>query len=671
MDNKTVNTIYVASQPPYKIIKYGNKIGVQIGTQRVIIAGGNPFRTETHDSPVVAAENRIAALKDNDYILDGNCDGEVWDNIETKNVSVLCDAGVCLEWQQFIKILWHDHARLGDSRLPINKVFLFEKLVSYNKSMMLPSPDLYTLHLLTETSAEGIPYVVRTERDDVFAVNVEWTDSEDDLEKRLLADLRDYLLILSPNRSTNLWHMHYETEEERLRLLVERLNANPKATSFRKQMMASITIKALPPYEEKDTLIKPQDTQMEESVIGKISPSNIRYYYEGWRNGKHGSICQTNGIYRFVEMKRGKSGMLDDVNRNEEDNPIVAIGIVAYWLQFNSRMDTVIKRMTKYNCEIPKDIREQFDIYTQIRFEQFRKEHRDDPNTLDWDWEKEFYANVIIPHEMAFNKRTEALFDYISDSDIILVRSVMNSYIKYLKKIRIEKGYQVNLDQWEEENCINGIPKTEAFVTSHHSSKENIAEIPKKPQTNKAFGQEDIIEKKEWDNSMDYIFNKKVNPLALFNAMKGIKYPEKITERRFYYVAYRVFDAINYFSRGTSEHQYLQWINLHFNDNGQRWIDDHDHIYLFRFKLDGSAKELRVHPSKWNSIKMYSDLAIFHFDLANTLKNTFTFVVDENGNELKNSVSYEHLKDYAQFLSGSTWLVDRYFALDDDYINKG
>jgi hypothetical protein len=188
----------------------------------------------------------------------------------------------------------------------------------------------------------------------------------------------------------------------------------------------------------------PKSVNMEESVIDKISANNIRYYYEGWRNGKHGSICQQNGIYRFVEQARGKSGMVDDVNRNEEDNPIVAKGIVAYWLQFNSRIDTVIKRLTKYNCEIPKDIREQFDNYTQIRFEQFKREYRDDPNTWDWDWEKEFYANVIIPHEMAFNKMSEALFDYISDSDIVLVRGVMNSYIKYLKKIRTEKGYQVN-----------------------------------------------------------------------------------------------------------------------------------------------------------------------------------------------------------------------------------
>lgn len=185
---------------------------------------------------------------------------------------------------------------------------------------------------------------------------------------------------------------------------------------------------------------------MEESVLGKISATNLRAYYEGWRNGKHGSICQKNGIYRFVEQARGKSGMLDDVKRKEEDNPIVAIGIVAYWLQFNSRMDPVIKRLTKYNCEIPKDIREQFDNYTKIRFEQFRKEHRDDPNTLDWDWEYEFYVNTIIPHEIAFNKRTEALFDYISDSDIKLVQTVMKNYIKYLKKRRADKGYQVSPD---------------------------------------------------------------------------------------------------------------------------------------------------------------------------------------------------------------------------------
>ena len=137
-----------------------------------------------------------------------------------------------------------------------------------------------------------------------------------------------------------------------------------------------------------------------------------------------------------MEQARWKSGVLDDVKRNQEDNPIVAIGIVAYWLQFNSRMDTVIKRLTRYNCEIPKDIREQFDTYTQIRFEQFRKEHRDDPNTWDWDWEREFYTNVIIPNEIAFNKQSEALFEYITPTDRQLVRDVMKEYILYLQQKR-------------------------------------------------------------------------------------------------------------------------------------------------------------------------------------------------------------------------------------------
>jgi hypothetical protein len=254
MDNQTVNTYYVALQPPYKIIKHGNKIGVQIGTQRVVVAGGNPFRTETHDYPVVAAENRIAALKDNDYRLDGSSDGEIWDNVETKNVSVLCDAGVCLEWEQFIEILWHDHARLGNPRQQINKVYLFNKIVSYNKHMMLPPPDLYTLHLHTLISEEGFPYVVRTKKEDVFALNVEWSDNLIELENRLVSDLKSYLLILSPNRRTNFWQMHYETEEDRLRPLMERLNANPKATSFRNQIMASFTVKAIPPYEKKPTV---------------------------------------------------------------------------------------------------------------------------------------------------------------------------------------------------------------------------------------------------------------------------------------------------------------------------------------------------------------------------------------------------------------------------------
>ena len=492
---------------------------------------------------------------------------------------------------------------------------------------------------------------------------------------------------------------------------------------------------------------------MEKSVLDKITTNNWCYYYEGWRNGKKGGFVQKQGIYRFHEQVRNKSGHPDDVYDNEEENPIVAIGIVAYWLIFNSRKEDVIKRLTSYRVEIPKDIREQFENYTEVRFEQFKNDHRDDPLTWDWDWEYEFYTKYIIPHEMELNKISEALFDYISDSDINLVRAVMKNYIKYLKKCRVEKGYRVSpellvlrsvdtlnefaledledyeinttLDRLEGEGYVRvawveghspeavrlldkgraylkqleegaGVIDVAPIDTQQPSSEQvstGYSSQMTQPDDDSEYDQdaddeerdnddedeeyededEDEVapEVREYDTTYDYIFDPKVKPEALFNAMKGIKYHNKITERRFYYVTYRVFDAINYFSKGTSEHQYLQWINLHFNDYEDRWIDDHDHIYLFRFKLDGTAKKLKVHPSKWNSIKMYSDLAAIHYKLANDLKNTFTFVEDDNGDELKDSESYEHLKDYPQYLSGAQWIVDKYLVPDDAYVNKG
>lgn len=494
-------------------------------------------------------------------------------------------------------------------------------------------------------------------------------------------------------------------------------------------------------YEKNSKAVKEESTQcdisnanMAESVIDKISPNNIRYYYEGWRNGKHGSICQQNGIYRFVEQARGKSGIVDDVKRKEEDNPIVAKGIVAYWLQFNSRMDTVIKRLTKYNCEIPKDIREQFDTYTQIRFEQFKREHRDDPNTWDWDWDREFYANVIIPHEMAFNKLSEALFDYISDSDIVLVRGVMNSYIKYLKKIRTEKGYQMNpellvlravnskdetkyedledyevkaileklkgegyidamwvhgqerpwtiklldkgryyLKQLEEGiGVVESMPlvETAPVVTPQQPPKDNTSEIPlqtpKIPQTPKGSGQEEI-EEEERDDTFDSIFDEKIKPWEVKRAMETVK-SEKIKDRRFYYVSFRILKVLKWIPVEVSESEYLRWINCHFKCG---WENNKNQKKAFLFNLEGTVKILDdLHPSEWKDDSLYGKLGKHYRLLALSFKNAFT-VTMINGKPVADSESYEHLKDRVEFLSGARDYHGVLWAPDEAYINNG
>ncbi len=471
----------------------------------------------------------------------------------------------------------------------------------------------------------------------------------------------------------------------------------------------------------------PVNNQMEESVLNYISPTEMRYYYEGWRNGKHGSICQRNGIYRFVEQAHGKSGILDDVKRNKDDNPIVANGIVAYWLQFNSRMDTVIKRLTIYKNEIPKDIREQFDNYTKISFEQFREKYRDDPNTWNWDWEYEFYTKYIIPHEMELNKISEALFDYISDSDINLVRAVMKNYIKYLKKCRVEKGYRVSpellvlrsidtlneyaledledyeinttLDRLEGEGyvrvawveghspeAIRLLDKGRAYLkqleertvvidvapvnTPQPSSEQVSTEAPSQmthPNDDSEYDQD--VEDEEWDDTYDYIFDKKVKPWEVKNAMEGIKYSTRISQRRFYYVTYRILDVIHYFSDKIMPSEFLRWINLHFNCG---WIDDNKHRKQFVFALEGSSKNLEdQHPSDWDEKTIRGGSGKQHHQLAVTLKNTFTETLVE-GIVVDNSDSFEHLRDRGQFLRNAYFVGDgKFFIPDDAYINNG
>ena len=186
---------------------------------------------------------------------------------------------------------------------------------------------------------------------------------------------------------------------------------------------------------------------MEQSVIDKISPvGHLNYYYAGWRNGKIGSISNVNGdcIYRFIETKRDDNGHLYEIHKNIEDNPIVIKGIVGWWLLYRTNSTNRFVSDFKDAKIESLVIREYFDKYTEMRYQQFRKLHRDNPDTLFWDWDFEFYAKYIIPFEMPLNKATEALFDYISDSDIMQVRKIMNSYIKYLKICRLEKGIYVS-----------------------------------------------------------------------------------------------------------------------------------------------------------------------------------------------------------------------------------
>lgn len=167
---------------------------------------------------------------------------------------------------------------------------------------------------------------------------------------------------------------------------------------------------------------------MEQSVLDRIKQGNHVASDFIWRNGKMGVITDMkySGKYRFFECYIGENGMLHRRHPGHEpieNNPLVCIGITADWLE---------------NRKGPAGIKRIFDVYTKRAFEDFKYKLRNDVKTVYWkddDWEKYFYM-FSIPQEEHKNEVSEALFEYVTESDVEQLRGVMKSYIEYLEMCR-------------------------------------------------------------------------------------------------------------------------------------------------------------------------------------------------------------------------------------------
>ena len=188
---------------------------------------------------------------------------------------------------------------------------------------------------------------------------------------------------------------------------------------------------------------------MSESLFDQIAQDTSNYYTDQWRNGKVGAISDHKGenIYKFYEAVWDEKGKLRDVylNNPERENsaPIMAAGIAAYWIHHRKSANRLTSLFSKPE-QFAKSIREQFEAYTNIRFSQFKKQNKDNPDTWDWDWEYEFYCKYIIPLEMRLSKLSEAIFEYVTEDDAKELRKVMDNYIEFLKARRKELGYDIS-----------------------------------------------------------------------------------------------------------------------------------------------------------------------------------------------------------------------------------
>ncbi len=207
-----------------------------------------------------------------------------------------------------------------------------------------------------------------------------------------------------------------------------------------------------------------------------------------------------------------------------------------------------------------------------------------------------------------------------------------------------------------------------AVSTSEQATDNNNRPLePAAPQIPEGIFKKGIQQEEDWDDSLDFIFNKCVKPSEIKKTIESIS-SEKIKGRRFYYVAYRILKVIKWIPVTTAESEFLRWINLHFNCG---WEKNTNQKKAFLFNLDGTVKMLvDLHPSEWKDDTIYSDLGKHYRLLALSFKNAFTQTII-NGEPVDNSDSYEHLRDQPQFLTGAEMIFDMWHVPTEAYINNG
>lgn len=162
---------------------------------------------------------------------------------------------------------------------------------------------------------------------------------------------------------------------------------------------------------------------------------------EGWVNGAIGTIADHKGNleYRFFEAFRNEDGQLELYDKNDEDAPLVAVGVVAYWLHCRKSQNPFMRFElfeSMKSTYTTKSIFEMFKDYTVERLSEYKKIYEQKPSSWRSDLERDFFVHHIIPNEKSLIKQSEAIFEYITPDDRQLVRDVMKEYILFLQEKR-------------------------------------------------------------------------------------------------------------------------------------------------------------------------------------------------------------------------------------------
>lgn len=170
---------------------------------------------------------------------------------------------------------------------------------------------------------------------------------------------------------------------------------------------------------------------MKETLLDKISKcSNDTIVTDAWLTGQTGKIVDLKNdyIFRFVDfIDNGELRLKHTTKENELNCPIVASGIVGFWLHHKDSMG----------------VKAIFESYFNLRLGEYIKVHENDDNAWERDLKKEFTCGYHIPLEKQCIKVSDALFAYVTENDKKKVKNLSLNYLKFARA-KCKKLYTAN-----------------------------------------------------------------------------------------------------------------------------------------------------------------------------------------------------------------------------------
>ena len=178
---------------------------------------------------------------------------------------------------------------------------------------------------------------------------------------------------------------------------------------------------------------------MTNSLLDKISRSAKDGVITKWQNGQVGEIVdlQGNGVYRFIDYETDANGNVWKKHLTEESElscPIVASGIIAYWLRFHKE----------------KRIEDLFEGYYNRCLKAYEQAHEKDADAWSRNLNKEFTCRHHIPAEKRRIEQSKTIFAYLTDSGKEDLQEFASEYLKFVSR----KRQNTLLNNYPLDRCI-------------------------------------------------------------------------------------------------------------------------------------------------------------------------------------------------------------------------